>query len=129
MTAQSYREQTLPMFEEFFHWCEERGIHAVVAAGNLDGAPPLHRSLPQALGTADNNIITVGGITRQGTLWPKTALHEDGKPGSITLFAPAEGIVVPGPGNVMVEGEETSGTSQATAMVVSVSLISMTFSR
>lgn len=89
------------MGDELVRWCDERGVQLVIAAGNSH-APPMHQNLPQALGTDENNITTVGGVTRSGTLWRGTAVWDSGKGGSITPFAPAENIHIPGPGNIIV---------------------------
>jgi hypothetical protein len=85
----------------------------VTAAGNSP-EKRLHQTIPQKLGTASNRIITVGGVKKDGTLYELTTPAEGGQGGSITLYAPAEDVIVPSPGNNL-----HSGTSQAAAIVVS----------
>jgi len=101
------------LFVEFLAWCEEKKVTFVVAAGNKE-VPNLHQSTPQRLGTADNGLITVGGVIEDGTLFTSTTLQQSGKAGSMTVFAPAKDVKVPGPGVDL-----HSGTSQAAAIVVS----------
>jgi hypothetical protein len=101
-------------FKEFFEWCETFKITVVTAAGNSP-EQRLHQTIPQKLGTASNRIITVGGVKKDGTFYELTTPAEGGQGGSITLYAPAEDVVVPSPGNNL-----HSGTSQAAAIVVSI---------
>jgi hypothetical protein len=108
-----------PIFDGFFKWCEEANVTVVVAAGNIPGGRPLHEGMPQKFGTDENSIITVGGIRQDGTLWPGTAPHKPDTKGSMTIYAPAEKIEVPGLGGErLTNPKETSGTSQAAAIVV-----------
>lgn len=98
----------------FVTWCESLKIPIVVAAGNTKSMQ-LHKQLPHRLGTPDNNIITVGGVEKDGSLYPDTSRAEPGQAGSMSVYAPARDIVVPAPG-----GENShTGTSQAAAIVVS----------
>jgi hypothetical protein len=107
------------MFQEFFNWCERNNVPVVLAAGNMPSARPLHEGLPQKFGTETNSIITVGGIREDGKLWPGTAPHDPGTEGSMTLYAPAENIEIPGPRGIMITNPgQTAGTSQAAAIVV-----------
>jgi hypothetical protein len=59
-----------------------------------------------------NNIITVGGVEKDGSLYRDTSPHMPGESGSMSVFAPARDVVVPGP------GDGDTGTSQAAAIVV-----------
>lgn len=79
-----------PYFEIFIQFCKERSIPIVIAAGNKPAGKNLHTGTPQHHGTNDNNIITVGAVNKDGTLWDKTAVPEAGKEGSMTVFAPGE---------------------------------------
>jgi hypothetical protein len=95
----------------FATWCESLKIPFVVAAGNSKNIK-LHQQLPHMLGTPENTIITVGGVERDGSLYQDTSRAEAGQAGSMSVYAPARDIVVPGPGG-------DTGTSQAAAIVVS----------
>jgi hypothetical protein len=90
-----------------------------MAAGNSPQSP-LEQKYPQKLGTRDNTVITVGGVTKTGTLYKNTSPKENGQAGSMSVFAPAEDIVVPGDPSVPDEG-----TSQAAAIVVSANVLSI----
>jgi hypothetical protein len=105
------------VFQPFMTWADELKIPIAVAAGN-GREERLHEKLPHKLGTRDNMVITVGGVNKDGTLWENTAREEPGQPGSMSVYAPAVDIVVPTPGNI-----PDSGTSQATAIVVSTFLV------
>lgn len=107
------------IFQRFLDWCKQQDIPVVIAAGNVPMVHSLHEGLPQAFGTDDNNIITVGAVRADGTLWPNTAYHVAGKSGSMTLFAPGEQIHVLGPGGALITNpNDSTGTGQAAAMVV-----------
>ncbi|KAF1918124.1 peptidase S8/S53 domain-containing protein [Ampelomyces quisqualis] len=97
---------------KFITWCENIKLPIVVAAGN-DPALRLHQQLPHRLGTPSNTILTVGGVNEDGTLWSSTSMAEAGKPGSMSVYAPAKNIVVPATGESI-----DTGTSQAAAIVV-----------
>lgn len=101
------------LFVEFIAWCKDKKVTFIVAAGNKD-VPKLHQATPQRLGTSDNGLITVGGVNEDGTLYHLTTVQKPGKAGSMTVFAPAQDVRVPGPGP-----EFHAGTSQAAAIVVS----------
>jgi len=104
------------LFKSFMEFCYSNKVAFVVAAGNRDPLY-LHQSLPQRLGTADNNLITVGGVEKDGTFWKGQTTAEEGRtkqPGHVDVFAPAVDIDVPGPGV-----KYDTGTSQAAAIVVS----------
>ncbi|KAF1981896.1 subtilisin-like protein [Aulographum hederae CBS 113979] len=76
-------------------WAED--IVTVTTAGNdgIDAARLtfLHHTTPQSYGTADNGLITVGGLRRDGSLWPHTTPDDHVLTGSMTLYAQAEDVV------------------------------------
>lgn len=94
-------------------WYDEYKVTLVVAAGN-SAEKHLHETVPQKLETADNGVITVGGIVEDGSLFLDTTLGEPGQAGSLSVFAPAKDIIVEAPGDNM-----HTGTSQAAAITVS----------
>lgn len=100
-----------PLFRQFFTWTEENKVTVVLAAGNT-ASEQLHTKVPQKFGTPTNGIITVGGVKQDGTLYTPTSPEVPGQSGSMTVYAPAVDVVVPGPGNL------DTGTSQAAAIVV-----------
>jgi hypothetical protein len=101
------------IFSAFFEWCASFKVTVVIAAGN---APErgLHNTVPQKLGTAENGIMTVGGVEKDGTLFQQTTMAQPEQAGSLTVYAPARDVIVPGPGEFIHDG-----TSQAAAIVVS----------
>ncbi|KAF2676630.1 subtilisin-like protein [Lentithecium fluviatile CBS 122367] len=106
-----------PHLQPFFDWCEQNLIPVVISAGNQPAAASLDEGTPQHLGTDTNNIITVGAVKQDGTLWTDTAVPVAGSPGSMTIYAPGEDIQVPQfggaiPGSLIGR----SGTSQAAAI-------------
>ncbi|KAL5392849.1 hypothetical protein DPSP01_000545 [Paraphaeosphaeria sporulosa] len=105
-----------PMFETFFALCKDENIPVVVSAGNKPFGSNLHTGTPQHWGRIDNNIITVGAVKKDGTLWPDTAVPVPNEEGSMTVYAPGEKIEVPSVGGNMLPENELSGTSQAAAM-------------
>jgi len=105
------------VLEDMLEWCEARKVTVVTAAGNYP-EKRLHQTLPQSLGTPDNGLITVGGVEMDGSLFLSTTPAEPGHAGSLSVYAPAKNIKVD---NDPVE-EVHSGTSQATAIVVSHSM-------
>ena len=102
------------VFERFLSYCHSNQIPVVAAAGNSPGQS-VAKTYPQRLGTSENSLITVGGVTREGTLYRNTSPKRDGEAGSMTLFAPAVDIDVPSDPRV-----PNHGTSQAAAIVVSI---------
>jgi hypothetical protein len=92
----------------------------VNAAGNYP-EKRLHQTLPQKLGTSENGLITVGGVERDGTRYVDTTTERPGEGGHISVWAPARDIRVPSfvPNPIY---ESHTGTSQASAIVVSLSL-------
>lgn len=63
----------------------------IVAAGNTWRLDSLDKGTPQSLGTLDNGLITVGGVTNDGSYWPSTT-RQLGLGGSITVYAQAEDV-------------------------------------
>lgn len=74
----------------FIDFCDQLKIPVVISAGNTGQVHDLHSGTPQHLGRADSNIITVGAVKKDGTLWPGTAIPVPGQPGSMTVYAPGE---------------------------------------
>jgi hypothetical protein len=107
------------IFRDFFEFTEAKGIPVVLAAGN-NIKQKLHQGVPQKFGTDGNGIITVGGVKQDGSLWEDTAPAIPGEDGSMTVFAPAVDIIVPGNGGDLHVGTSLNkGTSQAAAITVS----------
>ncbi len=67
----------------------QNDIITVVAAGN-EGRP-LDRVTPQKLGTAENALITVGGVNNKGVLDSITNFNA-GRGGSLTVYALSDGV-------------------------------------
>ncbi|KAI0598680.1 hypothetical protein F4775DRAFT_168189 [Biscogniauxia sp. FL1348] len=80
---------------------------------------PIGDSYPQALGTPDNNIVTVGAVGRNGILQPWSSPDDSstrGSPGSITVYAQGNDVEFIGRGGyIVLEG----GVSFAVPQVVS----------
>jgi hypothetical protein len=77
--------------------CWAQDIVTVVPAGNIgddnNGVVNfLDERTPQSLGTPGNGVITVGGVTYDGVLWPQTR-PDRGQGGSITVYAQAADVV------------------------------------
>ncbi|KAF1963807.1 subtilisin-like protein [Byssothecium circinans] len=110
MNSQKARDMEAD-FEAFFEWCQRNKIPVVMGAGN---APEenLDEKVPHKFGTPTNTIITVGGVNKDGTLHESTSPARRGRAGSMTVFAPAIDIIVPGG-----PAGPHSGTSQAAAIV------------
>jgi hypothetical protein len=102
------------LFPPFLQWCEGLKITVVTAAGNSEERR-LHETFPQRLGTPENGLITVGGVEPDGTVFKSGTRAEPGEAGSMSVYAPARDITVPGG-----PGLPDFGTSQAAAIVVSV---------
>jgi hypothetical protein len=76
-------------------FAQEQDITVIIPAGN-DAPTGLHENTPQILGTADNGLITVGGVEMDGSLF--TLTNPDlGMGGSISIYAPAP-TAIPRPG-------------------------------
>lgn len=117
---------------------QSMGVPFVVAAGNtglkvVGNAPStetLSDVLPGCLGTDDNNIITVGGVNSDGSLWTSSTPQgpnvwrwdwagQTREPGSITVYGQASQVKAPISGSndkyLMMDG-----TSFAAPAVVSI---------
>lgn len=92
-------------------------IVVVIAAGNEGPDNDLSSYTPQSMGTADNEIITVGATDKNGKLFVKTT-PEDGHGGSITVFADGESVNLASTKDDNAK-QEVSGTSFAAPQVVS----------
>ena len=81
------------MFEEVLDDCWRNDIITVISAGNFGHVPgmSLEKITPQNLGTPDNGLITVGGVTATGALWTQSSV-DAGKGGSVTVYAVAEKV-------------------------------------
>ena len=86
----------------------------VCAAGNygLDGET-LASTVPQAFGTESNNVITVGGVHLNGSLYYQTTPQGSGA-GSMTIYGPSSELTL-----VCISDPATGSTSVASAIVVS----------
>lgn len=104
----------------FLEWCDQNNIPVATAAGNQPTTANLQEGTPQHFGTASNNIITVGAVKQDGTLWPDTAVPMAGMLGSMTIFAPGEdiGVLTMG-GQIPNSINSRPGTSHAAALTVS----------
>jgi subtilisin family serine protease len=72
-------------------FAQEKDITVIIPAGN-DAPTGLHNNTPQVLGTADNGLITVGGVEMDGSLF--TLTNPDlGLGGSISIYAPARDVL------------------------------------
>lgn len=101
---------------DFLAFCKDKQVPVVVAAGNQPAARFVHDSYPQTLSAANDVMVLVGGVTPTGVVWDKTVLDPNNQ---ISVFAPAEDVVVPKTGGATPDVGERSGTSHAAAIVVS----------
>lgn len=75
-------------------YCWNNDVTTVICAGNNEGTSfYLDDKTPQNLGTASNGLITVGGVTSAGVLWPQT-IPSRGFGGSISVYAQAQDVIV-----------------------------------
>lgn len=89
----------------------------MLAAGNngLKGGTTADE-LPQRLGTPDNNVITIGGVLYDGTLWKESS--PEGEAGSVTAYGPVGTItLVTNDGQIVPN--HIGGTSYAAPITVS----------
>ncbi|KAI9663748.1 MAG: hypothetical protein M1821_007238 [Bathelium mastoideum] len=110
------RDISLALWENFVQQCTQNEIVLVVGTGNWgnywynpDTYPPsptkptgitnpkpysLDFAGPQCLGTDDNELITVGGIEFNGTLYFRTTpkVSANGGSGSVTIYALADNV-------------------------------------
>jgi hypothetical protein len=109
------------IFQQFVEWCDIAGVPIVLAAGNdplqsLDLKTP-----PKAWGNDQHRHYgrwSRSGWKPLGSEITQKAWFTWFSDGSLTVFAPAIDIVVPGGGNL---DNLNTGTSQAAAIVVSLS--------
>ena len=80
-------------FDQILTSCWNNDIITVVAAGN-DGllGRSLDESTPQKVGTANNGLITVGGVKNNGVLDLQTT-YRAGLLGSMTVYAVSKNVV------------------------------------
>ncbi|KAI0471737.1 peptidase S8/S53 domain-containing protein [Xylariaceae sp. FL0804] len=80
-----YHNETKKLLE----FANNHGIVVVCATGNTGTSAPaaLGQTVPQRLGTDDNNLITVGGLNKDASKWDGTILA-----GSGNFQGPGEGI-------------------------------------
>ena len=95
-------------------FAQEQDITVIIPAGN-DAPTGLHENTPQILGTADNGLITVGGVEMDGSLF--TLTNPDlGMGGSISIYAPARDVLCASTGSDSAT-RLVSGTSVAAPAV------------
>ena len=95
-------------------FAQEQDITVVIPTGN-DAPTGLDRITPQNLGTTDNGLITVGGVEKNGALFPDTN-PDLGSGGSISIYAAARDVLVAGIDSDSATTEVT-GTSLAAPAV------------
>ncbi|KAF6823243.1 tri m 2 allergen [Colletotrichum musicola] len=94
----------LQYLESFSRETEALGAVFVMSAGNLAAdRDRLGDHVPQLMGTADNHLITVGGVNPDGTLWHDSEPEgqdwwganeaNDGRVGSVTVYAQGSDVV------------------------------------
>lgn len=108
-------EEMTKAFKNLLDFCKARSIPVVVAAGNTPSVSFVHDSYPQALSTADDTMIIVGGVTETGALYETTVKDPDNH---ITVHAPAKPVTVPQSGGKTPPEVEREGTSHAAAITV-----------
>jgi hypothetical protein len=102
-------------FSGFLSFCKDKNVPVVVAAGNQPQVRFVHDSYPQMLSNAADNMILVGGVTPTGVVWGNTVLDPNNE---ISVYAPAEDVIVPKSGSATPDVGERSGTSHAAAITV-----------
>lgn len=92
-------------------FAQQNDITVVVAAGN-DGQSPsfLDQTSPQNLGTTENALITVGGLEKDGSLYPDTT-SDRGNGGALTVYAAARDVLTASP-----EGDSATILSTGTSV-------------
>jgi hypothetical protein len=98
--------------------CWSQDIVTVVPTGNGGQASDfLDLNTPQRLGTPGSGLITVGGVSYNGVLWPKTT-PDRGLGGSISVYAASVMVIMAS--YTSDTGTDTDdGTSFAAPAVVS----------
>jgi hypothetical protein len=95
-------------------FAQEQDITVVIPTGN-DAPNDLDSITPQNLGTTANGLITVGGVEKNGALFPDTN-PDLGSGGSISIYAAARDVLVAGIDSDSATAEVT-GTSLAAPAV------------
>lgn len=120
--AEAYKE----VFQIFISKLDDLGVTLVTAAGNkgLDKETTAD-AVPQCLGTSDNNVITIGGLNYDGTLWILTTPEAPGgKSGSITAYGLATDLTMMDAfGTIDPTSAKLQGTSGATSIAVCIMAI------
>ncbi|KAJ6130036.1 tri m 2 allergen [Penicillium capsulatum] len=101
------------VFQSFIDELDNLGVTFVISAGNrgLLGKTTAD-AYPQRLGTPENNVITIGGLNYDGTLWVKTT--PQGRLGSITAYNLAKGVTtMRNSGTIIPVDSQLAGTSYA----------------
>lgn len=106
-------------------FAQENDITVVVAAGN-DGMSSvfLDQITPQNLGTANNGLITVGGLEKDGSLYKDTT-PDRGNGGSLSIYAAARDVKV---ASHQGDAEFTTGTGTSLAAPAVAGMASYFFS-
>jgi hypothetical protein len=108
-------EEMTKAFKNLLDFCKARSVPVVVAAGNTPSVSFVHDSYPQALSTADDTMIIVGGVTETGALYETTVRDLNNQ---ITVHGPAKPVTVPQSGGKTPPEVEREGTSHAAAITV-----------
>jgi hypothetical protein len=99
----------------------DAGMTVIIASGNEgQNGTTLDQRTPQALGTADGGLITVGAVNNNGSLVPSSTPEKPGIGGSLTLYAQGSDVVCAS--NTLLSEEDTQtrdGSSFAAAQIVS----------
>jgi subtilisin family serine protease len=107
-------ELTELVMNQVIPFAQEQDITVVIPTGN-DAPTGLDRITPQNLGTTANGLITVGGVEKNGALFPDTN-PDLGSGGSISIYAAARDVLVAGIDSDSAMAEVT-GTSLAAPAV------------
>jgi subtilisin family serine protease len=102
--------------------CWNNGITVVIAAGNEGDESHLDEFTPQNLGAISNELITVGGVDREGKYFSGTNNDPTGGQGAVNLYAGAIDVI----SAVKTGDHDTSadtGTSFAAPAVVSLQFL------
>lgn len=106
------------VYQTFITKLDELGVTLVIPTGNngLSGETTAD-AVPQCLGTPQNNVITIGGLNYDGTLWIKTTT--EGRSGSITAYNLATGLtLMTKSGTIQPSSTQYEGTSCAAPITV-----------
>ncbi len=94
-------------------------VTVVVAAGNDGQFVTLDEISPQNQGTDTNELITVGGVDRQGVLYTDTIFPDGDKGGALNLYAGAVNVIAAVHDGAFDATGPFTGTSVAAPAVVS----------